>query len=309
VLLASNFTTFSVSQKLVIDAYLTSTLNIPIEATWFMIDDTNNKINSNFTQYYSTNILSDSTYTFLNGLEKIYFPIVFAPNTFIPRKTYTFQLSIQGVDDIFLYAPVYSRITLTGIAAPASGIITCKPSQGFEFNTSFNIGTSNWAIDSSAFPISYSFFYEVTGTSGRLTLRGKSEHSFLSTQLPYIGDDAIQLVAVVTDKFGSSAEAYTSVLVSPYISASFNLDDLVKSGITDNLKIGNIDAALQSINNIAINMNKINCSSISSNYCVSLNRYNCSTYPNTCGSCLPGYTGVIYNNKICLFLFLNQFII
>jgi hypothetical protein len=294
VLLTSNFTTFSVSQKLVINAYIKSSATVPTNAIWSMVDDTNNNLDASFRKY-AYDVLSDSVDTYINPFENIYFPIIFAPYTFIPKKSYTFQLLIQGAYD--LYEPVYSRITLTAIAAPDSGIITCKPTQGLELNTTFNIGTFYWAIDSSAFPVSYSFFYEVSTTSSsksntRLTLRGMSEYSSINTQLPYINDNALQLIAVVTDKFGSSAEAYTSVLIHPSISSPYDLDNIVNTGIINNLKIGYIDNALQNINNAAIKLNTVNCSSISTSYCISLNRYNCSTVSHTCGACLPGYTGL-----------------
>jgi hypothetical protein len=62
-----------------------------------------------------------------------------------------------------------------------------------------------------------------------------------------------------------------------------------------------VDLTISVMNMFGSEMNKVNCSEASMEYCSSLNRGNCWQFPQTCGGhCLSGFVGVPgAHNSIC----------
>jgi hypothetical protein len=60
------------------------------------------------------------------------------------------------------------------------------------------------------------------------------------------------------------------------------------------------DAVFSVVNNVAMTVGQVNCSLIADGYCAGLNRQNCYSTPQSCGSCLSGFVGVVgSSNALC----------
>ena len=85
--------------------------------------------------------------------------------------------------------------------------------------------------------------------------------------------------------------AVANVGVPVQLSAKTNVTKVLSSALSTAFTSGNINLAFQTVNNVATSVNAIDCSNAPN--CTALHRVSCLNTPNTCGSCLPNYKGVI----------------
>jgi hypothetical protein len=109
---------------------------------------------------------------------------------------------------------------------------------------------------------------------------------------------AVTLYNYVYDIYLSSAYLTASVTVQP--STIANVTSVLTQKISASVSSGNIDGVVQALNTIASTVGAVNCTLTPTTFCASVNRDKCQTLPNTCGSCLSGFSGIIGSaNTLC----------
>jgi len=246
--------------------------------------------------YYAGNELTGvntltSTSSYFSAAEvlaKTSFPIAFDANTFAQGRTYNFRLSAFPTFDKSLSSFTETSVTIN--TPPSGGVITISPSKGDALATNFLISCSLWT--SSNLPLSYSFSYKVSASSLELVVGSLSLISYAYTTLPSglaQNNYFITIKNYASDTYGAAS----SISVSDKVS-------VLSQKLSSSFSSGNVDGAVQAVNNIASTVNLVNCSSASKSFCGSLNRDVCSAVPNTCSSCITGFTGIVgYSNTRC----------
>lgn len=93
----------------------------------------------------------------------------------------------------------------------------------------------------------------------------------------------------MTDAFGGTASAYTTITVNPFHNTS-NVAHLATQGIEKALQAGDSSQISQVIGAVSSTLNTKNCTVTTP--CAQLNRLPCSLTARTCGACISGYVGV-----------------
>jgi len=135
-------------------------------------------------------------------------------------------------------------------------------------------------------------------TQAELTIGSFSQTSYVYSTLPSgaasrnyqvtINNYAMETLSAI-----SSTTASTSPVVT--LSAKTDVESFLSTNLASSFSSGNVDGAVQAVNNIATTVNIVNCTAASASFCSSLNRAQCSTVPNICGSCLDGFNGIVGN--------------
>ena len=212
-------------------------------------------------------------------------------------RAYTFRLSASSSD---LSSEMVVSIKMN--APPALGSFEVVPSSGVALATSFTSRASGWVDDD--MPLTYAF--AVNPTTGpqsteingeALSIRRASVLSTYSGSLPEgLASNAFstRVFIKVTDTLDASAQAYDDVTVQPFLASGFGLSD-VTGALEGAFNEQNGDAVDQIVVLSAAALNVVDCSGITDSDCTDLKRLPCGSNahrrPNTCGSCLDGYTG------------------
>lgn len=110
---------------------------------------------------------------------------------------------------------------------------------------------------------------------------------------------SVSIYNYVYDTYLSSSYISGSVTVTPALSS--NITQVLSSQVTSSLSSGNVDGVVQALNTIASTVGKVNCTNAPQKYCTSINRNICQSLPNTCGSCLSGFAGIVGSSNVpCL---------
>jgi hypothetical protein len=221
------------------------------------------------------------------------FPFVLAPNALESGFAYTLTLfaEVQGFSTLISSGSVIVMVN----APPSSRLLSCSPSQGVAFLDIFTISAIGWTDDASDLPLQYDYGYRLSLDANLLTLGPHGVATFASTYLPSgtsAMNNSISLSCFVTDIWGASTNALTSVRVIPLSGAqrSSNITDVLLTSLLGNN--GDTSSEISTINLVASMMASDNC--LLAPHCLLLNRSECgpSTFPSTCGACLANYFGI-----------------
>jgi hypothetical protein len=259
-----------------------------------------------WTAYYSGAVVSvpsltsqSQTFSAAAVRDTISFPIAFDANTFIQGRTYVFRLSAYPTFDRTLSSFTETSVVIN--SPPSGGVVSVDPARGNALETEFYISTRLWT--SSNLPLSYSFSYQLSSTSSELTVGSINQVSFAKTTLPSglsSNNNLITINCYAYDSLLASAKISTSAAVTLSEKVSQQIGNVLSTSLASSFSSGNVDGAVQAVNNIATTVNAVNCSAASKAFCASLFRSDCQAVPNTCGACLAGYSGVIGNsNRRC----------
>ena len=180
-----------------------------------------------------------------NELNAISFPFSVIGGIFSPGKAYTFQLLVYSTNN--QHDSTISDITLTANSAPTNGYIVSSPAYGSALVTQFTVSSPGWTADADSFPLSYAFSFRMLGTSTNLTLAASSVRPYTTTMLPA---GAIVLQTQVTDIYFTSATATTNVVVTSARAA--NVSHVLESTLVTAFAAGNINLAIQTVNNVSM---------------------------------------------------------
>jgi hypothetical protein len=186
-------------------------------------------------------------------------------------------------------------------APPSGGTFSVRPNTGDALTTLFTLLAPSWSDEVEDLPLLFSFSYRVSILSPILQLQARKGTTTVSTVLPpglLSNDFAITATAVIFDTPGASVNMSVDAISNPveidYLEYLRTFIDATGSSVIDT------SVASATINNVASTLSVVNCSSITAGYCASLNREPCVNTPNTCGTCLSGYIGIIGDiNKLC----------
>jgi hypothetical protein len=238
----STFTRFDPASRLIVDGFLSS--SVALSTLWTVTTALGAVVP------FSALTTASKTFSALDAQSKIRFPLCIGPSTFQGGIAYLFRLTVYPVNSTSKAS--FAEITLTANAAPTGGYVTTTPALGSALVTSFLIATPGWTADASAFPLSYSFAYQLAEGASYFTIAASSLRAFTSTTLPAGGlteKNTVTLQSQATDIFKSSALAYGAVVVTPQTST--NVTQVLISGLSDAFSSGNINRAFQTVNNVS----------------------------------------------------------
>jgi hypothetical protein len=142
------------------------------------------------------------------------------------------------------------------------------------------------------------FAYAQSTLVAPLTIQTYSTLNMASTVLPAglaAFSSQIWLYVTAQDVYDAQSVVPASVIVTVTVSTSATVDltAFLTQNLNASLQVGQASQAIQVINIVASTLNVVNCSLTSAAYCASLQREPCQAIPNTCGSCLQHYVGVV----------------
>jgi hypothetical protein len=208
-------------------------------------------------------------------------------NTFSSQRRLDTAPTVQYVSS--------SQIEILINGDPYHGVLEVSPTSGKALSTDFNIYTYGWEDNPSDYPLYYSFFYQQNPLNPTLlTIALKTQATSITSNLPAgLQSYQYQLLLEVTcsDVYNALSNATTMVTVI------FDPNVDVNAYLQKNLQLaytwGDSDLLFSTVNNVASTISVVNCSRLTVEYCSSLNRFPCSSKPQTCGSCLDGYRGIV----------------
>lgn len=182
---------------------------------------------------------------------RITYPLCIAGYTFESGNAYVFRLSINPTDNIGMVT--YAEITLTANAPPSGGYLASSPDVGLALETAFMITSSGWTTGVDSYPLSFSFSYSLSDSGAGMTLAASSVRAYVDSTLPAglsSERNRLRLSSVVSDIFDSTAIVATVATVNA--NPSLILSEVLESGLSAAFSEGNIDHALQVINNVSV---------------------------------------------------------
>lgn len=272
--------------------------DVNTKATWIVTGNGNSS-----SILTPTVALSPISQTLTGPLRKASFPLSVAPNVFVPGSTYTFRLTISLADQS---SAIFSEIKLTVRFPPSSGTFSVSPLTGTALSTLFQFTASGWSAgDVTDLPLTYSMSVLVPYTmSIQTNALTSSASALLSATAGTTAATTVSVQLLVSGSTGSvSSPVVTTAAVFPNIALASDtsaLTSLFNGQVSKALSASDPQAVAQAVGLIASTLTpSTNCSTPVR--CARLNRGNCSDTAFTCGSCLPGYDGVIGDyNGLCL---------
>ena len=226
---------------------------------------------------------------YLSPLTSTLFQLGVDTSLLLPGETYGFTVAVSYYE-VSHFASTETISVLIN-RPPFGGAFEVYPRYGVAMNSTINMLAASWTDDSSDFPLQYAFGY-LNPELIPITLRRASVVNYLST---FLGQGSegnkfkISVFAYIYDIYEGQTVAESSVIMAPQqvaeiLSSSALLLSQAKA-------LQDSGAMIQIINGVTIAINAQNCT-VPRN-CSSLNRKNCFNTPNTCGSCLNGFVGIV----------------
>jgi hypothetical protein len=222
------------------------------------------------------------------------YSLVINAKSFDPRTTVTFRLSLSYNDSLMSY----SEITYTVAGNPTGGTFAVAPAEGLSMSTYFTLKTYGWVDDASNLPLTYDFRY--TWSNLKFTIQSVSQSNTASTPLPAGTNSStggnVGLILRVFNVYGGLSKVQKQVYVrtgeATASASTATANTFLTTTLSSAAKTGNTDAAVAAISIVGATLNTVDCSAVSADSCAALNRKPCSSTPQTCSSCLTGFSGV-----------------
>ena len=241
--IVTTFTRFDPASRLIVDSYLFSAVNM--SAVWTVSTSLGAVVP------FTALTTASKTFSAIDAQNRIRFPLCIGSRNFQGGSAYLFRLTVHPINNASI--ATFAEITLTANTVPTGGYVSTTPEFGSALVTSFLIVTPGWTAESSAFPLSYSFAYQLVEGASYFTIAAASLRAFTMTTLPAGGSAEqynVTLRSQATDVFTSSASAYGMVVVKSQ--ASTNVSHVLITGLSDAFSSGNINRAFQTVNNVRI---------------------------------------------------------
>ena len=220
-------------------------------------------------------------------------PLVIPQNTLISGATIKFRLRINEKGSKY---STYSDVNIAVNQPPYGGSLEVNPSLGYSFSTTFIMALMQYSDDASDYPLSYSFSYQLSPSSNVLIIQLKSGLNSVRNILPAGYDfmnSQIIITGMVYDFLGSS----NADIVKVTVKETKNVDyfSFLSNYLSNSL---DVKSSLSVVNMVASSLSKVDCSSVSKDYCETLHRHPCQNTPQQCSSCKDGYVGIIGDSNI-----------
>ncbi len=283
----SSVSKFNTADKLYLDAQLQATYDV--NAVWSIYK-------SAFSEELQASTPISKFLSASSAISTVSFPLLCSSYTFVEGRTYTLRLTVTATNSAKSSS---SYITVVVNSAPTSGTTTVAPLSGDPLDTLFSLKTASWTDDSTDFPLSYSYYFQLSSNLDPLIISKRGYVPSVSFTLPYALETEaynIDLIVYVFDIFDAAAESVVNVTMTY---AAMSLDDIgskVGDSLASAFSSGNSDGALLVMNSLSSSINGVNCTLAPD--CATMNRDSCLLTPQTCGSCKSGYLGVIGDSNI-----------
>eukprot|EP01041_Mallomonas_annulata_P000326 gene327-588_t len=290
-------TLFTPSKVLTINTLVTG--NHSITAVW-SVTDTHKQLN--LLQGQQTQTPLSQSFSRIEVLNSIQFPLSILSNVLTPGGTYTFRLSLTSTD-LYRSVVTYDEIVLTARSPPTSGIFIIYPTNGTALQTNFFFSASHWTGDSDQYPLLFEFLYTPYIGAPNLSISSPAELSHVYSQLPagmQAEDYRIYCSLLVSDTSASTTTTTISVkvLAGSQVVDTSRVMSILQTELPNQLSNLNMDSATQTVNTVANTLNSVNCTGAW--YCFKFHRKPCQNVINTCGECMSGYVGVTGpHNSLC----------
>jgi hypothetical protein len=302
----------NLGDKVVIDANITADQGRP--GMWMQWKFGN--VTSTAMREMSSTLTEQGALTLSNtaGPAVVAFPLALVPMEpfLVPGQRYTLQISSTYTASTQTTAPAsYTarrQLVLEINQAPTGGSVFVSPAVGAAIDTKFTATTLNWLDGAEDFPLSYVIDLRDTNDQPTL-LKARDGVNYVSAYLPAGAAEArplafmVDLAATAYDVLGAHNQARGQTKVLERIGDS-DLAELCADRVQRLVAEKAIEAAA-AINAVCLEETKIlawSCQNANAHYCSKLNRRSCDgKYPDTCSSCLPGFSGAQgYSNYACV---------
>lgn len=220
----------------------------------------------------------------------ITYPLAVGAYTFTPGRQYTFRLT--GCNPLAAGLCSFGQLNININAPPYGGKVKVIPTKGYGLTTKFTVLSPGWLTTPKNYPLFYIFVYNTDPILPPLVIQSRSTITFASSTLP-TGDPMkggnVTVTGVVSDVFDCATNI--SVIAKTRTNPKVKISTILKQALATFQSSGNVNPLYQAVNGGSSTMNILNCTK--SPNCAKFNRGSCLTVPNTCESCLPGFTGVI----------------
>lgn len=283
--LASSKVKYNPDEKIVLTASLSAT-TAPLLATWSS-DSIPNFATSGTAQ-------SPLQRTIPVG-ESNFYQISIGANRLVAGLSYNFALSVRFVSSA---TTATNTITIFMNSPPAGGYIAASPTQGTALSTSFLVATGQWSDEPDDYPLSY-VISTYAATSSQLTvLKSLDGVPYVISRLGQgLQSQNFQLtcLVIVSDSYGSMANATSSVRVLPIASTS-TVVATTTTALTLAVGDANPTVVNQVVGTALASVNSVDCTVPAP--CGSINRALCSQTAGHCGPCLAGFIGPAGDSNI-----------
>jgi hypothetical protein len=230
-------------------------------------------------------------FTGTDAVNGIIYPLSFPARVFTQGTSVTFRLTAIYSKAISLDTASVCEIVVVVNSGPTGGKLTVDPATGgLALYTVFSIISSEWSdVD---IPLSYEFAYQVSPTTPILSIKPRSSSNVADTEL---GEGIVSrsyLVTIINNIYDKDL-AVTSVNTTAEVKVKADIDPVTYFG-NKAAEFGltrDTSKATAALNNVAVTVNKVNCTLASTDFCAALNRQPCSATPQTCSSCMAGFNG------------------
>lgn len=240
----------------------------------------------------SLNALTPMTKVFskAEAAKGILFPLSFPANVLTQGTSVTFRLSAIFSAAINPNLASVCEIIVTVNSAPTGGKITITPPSGNALQTIFSIISSEWSdVD---LPLTYEFSQLISATRPPLSIRTRSSSNVADTELSEGIQSSGYVVTIINNIYDNSL-AFTRVTSSAVVQKLVEINPIsyFATKSEEFLATGDTSKATAALNNVAVTVNRVNCTLAPPTFCASLNRDPCELTAQRCSSCLPGFTG------------------
>jgi hypothetical protein len=290
---ASSLIKFNSNTNFTLDGTISSLYSV--KASWAAFV---NNVKYDFVSYSPQEISLPSSYVSSGFM----YSLVIAAYSFTPGTMVSFQITATPSGSDIVGKTSSSSITLMANGPPTNGILTVSPTTGTALSTKFFLQTTGWVDDPDDYPLTTSFTYSLSPENPPLTIQAQSTITSVTSTFPAgleSYDFGILLQLTIFDLYQASDNrtSYINVTTSE---KGTNITDYLFNGLQSAFASSNGQTAMLTVNNAASSFNNKNCSAVNSTYCSSLHRVACTTIPQTCGSCLSGYKGIVGpSNTLC----------
>jgi hypothetical protein len=232
----------------------------------------------------------------LNTLSDSVFPLLVAGYSFVSGRSYLFTLTCCGYPSSTSCTSASTSVSVVGV--PYGGYTQVSPTIGAALSQIFTLSSVGWVSSTSeCYPFVYAFYSRLSSAGTLQTIRPSSAITYVNTILPagLSGRrNKVWIASFVTDALGGVANSTTTVKVT--VDPTVNTQNVLSNAVSSFLATGYVPDLIQAMNALSAYMNIKNCS-VAPN-CTAINRDECADTPNTCGSCLSGYTGLVGDSNV-----------
>ena len=217
------------------------------------------------------------------------------PYSLLGGASYTFQLSAAYDNTNPNSDKSITSVVVVVNRPPSGGSITVSPNTGDALQTPFLFQALLWTADPEGYPLQYTFAYYTYRSDVQIVVKPSSPLSYSTVTLGQgrLDNKVVTCFVNASDVHGATTMAVLSdkIKVNPLGSLSA-LRAAADAAFAKAKTFQDPTAISQVLTGVSSAINMVDCVMNIGGSCASINRRDCFATARTCGSCLPGYTGI-----------------